>query len=291
MSLRYRNSQGTETPVAGLNGTSGELVPSVSVIRSGIYTPSGPVQEQEDLSFSITFSEPMPDNDYQVIFGSSSNDSSSGTIQCAVRSRETTGFTGVIRNVGTEAVPVASSTFTWFAFKLMTDESRALDEQAITQNTANFAPAFSTTTSYAVGDYVTYGGVLYKCTTAHTAGVWVAGHFTQVTVGGQLKVQDISSSITTGDGYAGGVISVYRDGNTVQVLFNSVKTTAYDKTICSGLPRPLHNSYFCAQGDGEPQELGLGSLKENGTIISGTSIAGLGPSKVWDGFITYLTRD
>lgn len=35
MSLRFRNSQGTETPVAGLNGTSGELVPSVALKQSG----------------------------------------------------------------------------------------------------------------------------------------------------------------------------------------------------------------------------------------------------------------
>lgn len=58
---------------------------------------------------------------------------------------------------------------------------------SIAQNTANFAPAFSDVTSYAVGDFVTYNGVLYKCTTEHSAGAWVAGHFTQVTVGGTLN--------------------------------------------------------------------------------------------------------
>ena len=57
---------------------------------------------------------------------------------------------------------------------------------SIAQNTDNFAPAFSEVTSYAVGNYVTYNNILYRCTTAHSAGVWVAGHFTQVTVGGTL---------------------------------------------------------------------------------------------------------
>ena len=52
--------------------------------------------------------------------------------------------------------------------------------------TSNFATAFSEVKSYAVGDYVTYNNILYRCTTAHTAGVWVAGHFTQATVGGTL---------------------------------------------------------------------------------------------------------
>ena len=61
------------------------------------------------------------------------------------------------------------------------------DSAHIAQNTANFAPAFSEVTSYAVGDYVTYNNVLYRCTTAHTAGTWVAGHFTAVTVGGDLN--------------------------------------------------------------------------------------------------------
>ena len=41
----------------------------------------------------------------------------------------------------------------------------------------NFA-AFATTTDYAVGEFVTYNSKLYKCTTAHAAGVWNADHFT-----------------------------------------------------------------------------------------------------------------
>ena len=196
MSLKYRDYQGNEVPISGLNGTSGELVPSVSAVRSGTYIPSSSVQAQEDLSFSITFSEPMPDNDYQVIFGSSSNGSSSGTIQCAVRSRTTTGFSGVVRNVGLDTISVASGTFTWFAFKLMTNESRALDEAKIEQNTKNFAPNFSATSSYAVGDYVTYNNVLYRCTVQHTASAWNSSHFTQVTVGGILGNLDKYSYLT-----------------------------------------------------------------------------------------------
>ena len=108
---------GDLTRVAG----RGKAEYGASSVRSGTYIPSSPVQAQEDLSFSVTFSEPMPDNDYQVIFGSSSNSAASGTIQCVVRSRSTTGFTGVIRNVGQNEVSVASGTFTWFAFKLYSD--------------------------------------------------------------------------------------------------------------------------------------------------------------------------
>lgn len=39
------------------------------------------------------------------------------------------------------------------------------------------APEFSSSASYAVGDYVTYNGALYRCTTAHS-GAWNASHFT-----------------------------------------------------------------------------------------------------------------
>ena len=42
------------------------------------------------------------------------------------------------------------------------------------------APAFSTTTTYALGDYVMYSGKLYECTTAvTTAGAWNASNWTE----------------------------------------------------------------------------------------------------------------
>ena len=43
------------------------------------------------------------------------------------------------------------------------------------------APTFSSSTSYAVGTYVTYEGKLYKCTTAHS-GDWNANDFTETSV-------------------------------------------------------------------------------------------------------------
>lgn len=111
------STTGALTRVAG----RGKAEYGASAIRSGTYVPSSSVQIQEDLAFSVTFDTPMPDTDYQVIFGSASNGASSGTIQCVVRSRETTGFTGILRNVGTSPISVASGTFTWFAFKLYSD--------------------------------------------------------------------------------------------------------------------------------------------------------------------------
>lgn len=51
----------------------------------------------------------------------------------------------------------------------------------------DLAPAFSTATAYTVGQYVSYGGNIYKCTSAHSAGAWAAGDFTLVAVGSELE--------------------------------------------------------------------------------------------------------
>lgn len=59
----------------------------------------------------------------------------------------------------------------------------------------DLAPAFSTATAYAVGQYVSYEGNIYKCTSAHSAGAWVAGDFTLVAVGSELSA--INSNIST----------------------------------------------------------------------------------------------
>lgn len=289
MGILYRNSSGIETPVAGL-APAGQLVPSVSLYQKGSITNTTSIASKDYVRIEITLNTPMPDTDYVVDLQTMQGHGLANAF-CDAYGKTNSGFAIILANPSDNNVPANQIQVVWRAFKLMTDEDRALDEAKIEQNTKNFAPNFSATASYAVGDYTTYQGVLYRCTVQHTASAWNSSHFTQVTVGGQLKVQDISSSITTGDGYSSGTISVYRDGNTVQVLFNSVQTTAYDRIICSGLPRPLHNTYFCVQADGNPQGLGLGALSEGGSITSGNSSAGMGPSKVWDGFITYLTRD
>ena len=51
----------------------------------------------------------------------------------------------------------------------------------------SLAPAFSTSSTYAVGDYVTHEGLLYKCTTAvATAGAWNAANWTAVAVADEM---------------------------------------------------------------------------------------------------------
>jgi len=50
-------------------------------------------------------------------------------------------------------------------------------------SSSSLAPAFSSSSTYAVGDYVTHEGLLYKCTTAvSTAGSWNAANWSAVAV-------------------------------------------------------------------------------------------------------------
>lgn len=61
----------------------------------------------------------------------------------------------------------------------------------------DLAPAFDDTTTYAIGDYVTYtDGDVYRFTSAHT-GAWASGDVTKVDVGAELK-NKISKSSTAG---------------------------------------------------------------------------------------------
>lgn len=213
MSLKYRDSTGTETPVAGLNGTSGELVPSVVLMQSGTAWFEA-VSAGQYASKQITLDTPMPDTDYTVVV-----ENSEYRYTVYVTSKTVNGFYIGVGNVTDEASITRG--IKWTAFKLMTDEVHEADSAHIAQNTANFAPAFSDSVSYAVGAYVTYNNVLYRCTTAHTAGVWVAGHFTQVTVGDTLSAL-ASSSASAIRQY------IFENGNSVTL---SMDSTAY-RRIC-----------------------------------------------------------
>lgn len=73
------------------------------------------------------------------------------------------------------------------------------------------APAYSTSATYAVGQYVTYNGGLYRCTTAITsAESWTAAHWTAAKVGNDLSDLKSALFMATGndaifmsDGYLG----------------------------------------------------------------------------------------
>lgn len=72
-----------------------------------------------------------------------------------------------------------------------------LADKAVEQN---IAPAYSTSSTYAVGDYVLYNNALYRCTTAiATAEAWTAAHWTAVNVGSELTDYKEDNSQLEGD--------------------------------------------------------------------------------------------
>ena len=126
MSLKYRNASGVETPVAGLNGTSGELVPSNSLLQSGTATATANLNSYAE----VTLSTPMPDTDYQVVLSMGR----AVDIYAEVVNPSTTGFRIKYHNTDSSDV-----TIKWTAFRLITDEAREADEAAIAQNASDIA--------------------------------------------------------------------------------------------------------------------------------------------------------
>jgi hypothetical protein len=62
--------------------------------------------------------------------------------------------------------------------------------------TANEAPTYNATLTYAVGDYVSYQKHIYKCNTAiEVAEEWNASHWTQVTLGAEIET--VNNSLIT----------------------------------------------------------------------------------------------
>ena len=64
---------------------------------------------------------------------------------------------------------------------------------------ANVATEFSTSAAYAVNDLVLYGGVLYKFTSAHTAGAWNSSQTTAVDSSTEQQLTRILAGMDNAD--------------------------------------------------------------------------------------------
>ena len=252
MSMKYRDANGVETPVAGLNGTSGELVPSVSHYQTGYLNFSNLTNGFEDVTvldienqsvqYRVVFGTPMPDTDYVVVV-----DVHNTNLQVEVASADKTvnGFIVTVRNlVATMRADRGETTdgftfglsdnyFNWTAFKLMTDESRAFDEQAIADIQA-VVPANATSSN--------------KLVTAN-------------------EFAETSGSATLASGLSGGITWV-KIGRIVQVRVNNVLKSSgaigAGATLCTGLPRQKNVTSFCIAR--YPNEANVVDLTGNGEL-------------------------
>lgn len=117
----------------------------------------------------------------------------------------------------------------------------------------DLAPAFSTSTAYAVGQYVSYDGNIYKCTSAHSAGAWVAGDFTLVAVGSELS--EINSNLTNAN-------------SSIAALQTSIKGKVYNTRTVS---IPADNwccAVYCCNINGVGDVAGA-VMVQNGAVASG----------------------
>ena len=94
---------------------------------------------------------------------------------------------------------------------------------------ANVAAEFSTSTAYAVNDLVLYGGVLYKFTSAHTAGAWNSSQVTAVDSSTEQQITRILAGMDNAEKateYAGTV--VFEPDQIVGTRYKYVFTDAPD---------------------------------------------------------------
>lgn len=112
----------------------GELVPSVSYYQKGTLNVSS-LEASASTTIDVTLPTAMPDADYIVVYRWVNADIGN---MCYTKRISASGFTIEVVNVNDTAYQ-GTAILAWQAFKLMTDESRALDEQAIQQNTSDIA--------------------------------------------------------------------------------------------------------------------------------------------------------
>ena len=153
----------------------------------------------------------------------------------------------------------------------------------------SLAPAFSTSATYAPGQYVTNGGTLYVCTAAHT-GSWVAGHFAATNLGAGLsdlksEILDANTAIWKGGSlklplvWERGIINAsYQEANNTTVGY--ARTVGYftpQKNLKIDVSFLFSNSgafvvvQYSSSGTGESRTAYLKSANPNGLSVTLTA--------------------
>ena len=147
------------------------------------------------------------------------------------------------------------------------------------------AGVYSTSGTYAVGDYVTYDGKLYRCVTAiDTAEAWTVAHWTEVTVGGD--VADLKSALgycdiktiagskniwnptTMKDGFVG-TNGAWSESSSY--VYNTIDVQAGDIVYCSVAGNARYMRFICAynSSDEAVSASGSGSDTNGFTVPNG----------------------
>lgn len=128
----------------------------------------------------------------------------------------------------------------------------------------SLAPAYSTSGTYAVGDYVTYNGGLYRCVTAISSGEsWTAAHWTSAKLGTDVSALKSALSDNTGTE----IIAIDETGKYIQMTGDTAveKTSAnfkYSKVACQP------GDVFTVSAEGAGGARCWGWLDSNNGVIS-----------------------
>lgn len=148
MSLLFRDNQGHETPVAGLNGLSGELVYGASTTRSGTFS-TGNIAANSSITKDITFSSPMPDADYVITVDYGGEGSGVGTnrlyLFTTFYNKTVNGFRLRVQNTSSAVADIEN--LNWYAFKLYTVEGLADLETASAEHESKITTLQTSMTS------------------------------------------------------------------------------------------------------------------------------------------------
>ena len=114
----YKNTNGVLTPVAG----RGKAEYGASTVRTGTITYTSTIPQGSYANINVTFSEPMPDADYEVIYDYNNSSGHSELVNAgcfATFAKTKNGFTCSISAPTTGVI--SGWSIRWKAFKLYTD--------------------------------------------------------------------------------------------------------------------------------------------------------------------------
>ena len=147
------------------------------------------------------------------------------------------------------------------------DSGKSLDDKL---DSTSAAPAFSASSTYAVGEHVTYNGALYRCTTAvTTAGAWDASKWAADMASNYFQYALVTKTINNGavslDDRAINAVAVSSSLASLTVNFptatsGKARDFGLRLTVASGITTApqivLPQGVTCENADGEAPEIG-----------------------------------
>lgn len=136
------------------------------------------------------------------------------------------------------------------------------------------APTYSSSSTYAVGDYVYYSGSLYRCTTAiTTAEAWTSGHWTQVALA--PEVSDLKSDLKATIGFERITTTVFTPDATPHSY--ATKREFYPEAIPSNVHIKNVSIPIANQGGGSILNVEIWELGNDNTTLTRVKVVNATP--------------